>query len=283
MTEDEQNIKKESADVPPAESWWKRNRNQTGKFAVVIAALAAVTAGCFFMLRAAGFTNAEGLQSAMEGSGIWIYGMYLGLYVLQAVLLSVMPGNTALFVSAGYLIFSDFWTALILAVIGNQIASIIIFFIGRHAGRKVLYWLFDKEKFDKRLDEITDKGLKVVPALFLIPLFPNDLVCLACGASKMRFWQYMLIVAFFRTIEVFLLLAYPVIGQFFVKGRAAQDVILFINIVVIDIFLISLYYKMLIKLFKKHILRKKYHMVKADYYVEEETAETKRHEHKDEV
>jgi len=62
----------------------------------------------------------------------------------------------------------------------------------------------------------------------------------------------------------------PAIADFFITDRDIRDIIIFINIAVIDIALVAMYYKMLIKMFRKHVLRRPYKKVKTDYYVEVE-------------
>jgi len=98
---------------------------------------------------------------------------------------------------------------------------------------------------------VGSKGTHVVPWLFLIPLMPTDLVCLVCGASKMRFWQYMLIVCVFRPVEILLLISYNYIVPVLLSFEPII-VILIVNIVIIDLVLLFIYYKALMKLFKKY-------------------------------
>ena len=258
-------------------AWWAKNKRNAGKLAIVVSALIIVSAGFWLLFSKFGLTSGDGLQNAVGGYGFSTYLIFIALFIVQGVLLVVIPGNTALFVSAAFIMFGQetfgddgFLTALILCVIGNQINSTLLFFIGRTGGRKVMYWMFGKESVDKRLQLITDKGVKIVPGLLLLPFMPNDLLCMCCGASRMKYRHFLIMVIFFRSLEVLTFWSLQYAARFFWEGQSPQIKALFINTLLIDVFLVAMYYRFFIKMFKKHILRRHYKMVKADYFVEAE-------------
>ncbi|MCL2751650.1 MAG: VTT domain-containing protein [Firmicutes bacterium] len=243
------------------------------KFVTVFCVIAGFTAGCFFLFRSLGLLDKNRLNQTIADKGIWVYVIFICLFILQAVCLFMMPGNIAVFIGVGWLLFDSFWVALVMCVIGVWLASMLLFCLGRYAGRNVLYWLFNKEKLERSLEWVTQKGTTKLPALFLIPFMPNDLLCVACGASKLTFWAFLLIIIPCRAVETLLMLCYPYVGQFFITGRDIRDVLMFFNLVIVDIVLIVLYYRALVKLFRKTILRKKYVAVEKPYLVEEEVPE----------
>jgi len=65
-------------------------------------------------------------------------------------------------------------------------------------------------------------------------------------------------------------MSYPYLAKFFIDGRSIPDILIFINIAVIDVFLIAIYYRMLIRIFRKTILRKKFVVVEKPYTEEVE-------------
>ena len=240
------------------------------KLSIVILVIAAFTTGCWFLFDWLGLMHEDTASVTMKKFGIWIYVMFILLFVIQALCLCMIPGNTLLFITIAGLVFNNIWIALLLCVIGVWLAGIALFFVGRYGGRKVVYWLFGREQVEKQLDWVTQKGASVMPAFFLVPFMPNDMLCMICGMSKLRFWQFLLIIIPFRVIEVLLILSYPYILGFFVKDRPLQDVLIFINIAIIDLLLIALYYRTMIRIFRKYFLRKKYVMVEKPYTVQEE-------------
>ena len=250
--------------------FFKRNKTRIIKFSIVFVLVACFTLGCFFLFQSLGLLDKEKLSDTLADKGIWIYAIYIGLFVVQAVCLCVIPGNTTLFISVGWLLFENLWVVLLLSVIGVWLSGIALFWVGRLGGRKVLYWLFGEAAVERQLDKVTNRGTVLLPALFLVPFMPNDMLCLVCGASKLRFWAFLLIIIPCRIIEVMIILSYPYIGKFFIEGREIQDVIIFLNILVIDVVIFILYYRSLIVLFRKTILRKKYVKVETPYTVEVE-------------
>ena len=109
-----------------------------------------------------------------------------------------------------------------------------------------------------------------MPAFFLVPFMPNDMLCMICGMSKLKFWQFLIIIIPFRVIEVLMILCYPFLVDFFISGQPIQNILVFINILIIDIVFIALYYKTLIRIFRRTILRKKYVSVERPFTVLEE-------------
>jgi len=129
--------------------------------------------------------------------------------------------------------------------------SMALYCVGRFGGRKLMFWLFGKESVEKQLNWIGEKGTKAVPWLFLIPLMPTDLICLICGASRMSFWKFMLIVIVFRPIEVLLLISYNYIIPIILEYDPLI-ILLLINVAIINLVLLFIYYKAIVKLFNKY-------------------------------
>lgn len=251
------------------QNFFSKYKEKIIKLTIVALVVAAFSIGCFYLFSALGFLDSESKTLSIGGG--WIYVIFIALFVLQAICLCVIPGNTTTFVMIAAVIFqNNLFMAFLVCIIGIWISSIALFFIGRFGGRQVLYWLFNKNAVEQKLEWVTRKGATALPAFFLLPLMPNDMICMVCGMSKLRFWQFLMIIIPFRFIEILALLSYPFIVDFFISGRPIQDVLVFINIVVIDIVLIALYYKTLIRIFRKTILRKKYVPVQKTYTVLEE-------------
>jgi len=175
--------------------------------------------------------------------------------------MNLLPGTTTLFVSGiAWTLFdgaNNFLITWVIVVIGTYISSVVLYLIGRYGGRKLLFWLFSREEIERRLDWFGRNGAKGVPWLFLIPLFPTDLMCITCGAAKMKFRQYLLIVLVFRPIEMLLLLLYPmIIGSDIVRDMEVWQRILVVNVIIINFFLLAIYHKKIVDMFNKTFSRK---------------------------
>jgi len=258
--------------------WFVKYKSQLLKASIVLSVAAGIVIGVYFGLNSVGvniFSSGPPSQEAQDffaRFGVWVFLIFLVIYVLQSILLSIVPGNTTMFVLLGITVFSNFvpiWASVLFIILCNYIASIVLFYLGRFAGRGFLYWLFGKHHVEKHLQKITDKGVKIVPGLMLIPFMPNDLLSLVCGSSKMKFWHFVIIIAVCRAIEILMIFSYTYLVDIFIRSQDIAMQVIVINVLLIDIFLIYHYYKWFIKMINKHILRRDFVMVKKDYYEEE--------------
>ena len=239
--------------------FWKSKK--FWKLMMTLSIIASVTTGAFFLFRALGLNDEEGLRQTLDGLGIWLYVAFIGLFITQALVLSMVPGNTTLFVGVAFLLFDNFFVTLLVCSIAIVLSSMVLYTVGRYGGRRLLYWLFGKEAVQGKLEWISHEGQKAIPWLFLIPVMPNDLMVLVCGASKMRFWQFMLIIIVFRPMEVALLILYAYVFSTVdimdVVRNNPLEVIIVINLLIIDLVLLGIYHKNLLRLFKKNMQRVK--------------------------
>jgi membrane protein DedA with SNARE-associated domain len=147
---------------------------------------------------------------------------------------------------------------MITAIIAILLSVPLLYLLGRYGGRKLLFWLFDKEKLEKNLEWFANNGSKGVPWLFLIPFFPTDLLCVVCGAAKMRFWQFILIAVVFRPLEALLLIGYRIVGEEALSRLSTIELLLIINVIIIDIILLVIYHKALLGWFNRTFTRRRY-------------------------
>jgi len=238
----------------------RKQQMQRGLFVVMM--LAGVTIGMYFLFRAFGIDVLDSDTTLdLEGQLLTIALVFIMIYFIQSMTLNLIPGTTTVFISGiAFALFdgaNSFFTAYLISVVAVLIASVGLYFLGRYGGRTLLYWLFDKETLDKRLDWFAVNGSKGVPWLFLIPMFPTDLLCVTCGAAKMSFWQYMLIVCVFRPIEIALLLVYPlIIGSDIVQSMETWERILVVNVLVLNVVILVMYHKALLNIFNRTFNRR---------------------------
>ncbi|MCL2370844.1 MAG: VTT domain-containing protein [Firmicutes bacterium] len=216
-----------------------------------------------------------------EQQGIVLAGfIFVILYLVAALFLGLVPGTTTAFTVIAFLLFMPpssmnirgFMQALLVLSIAKFLSSLTLYYLGRFGGRRLMFWMFGKDKVEKRLNWLSEQGTKVLPWMFLVPMMPNDIVCMICGSAKMKIWMFMLIVFVFRPIESVLIWVYTVLlfGSNWWIGLDIATQVLLINIVIVNIVILIGYHKILLKIFKKTLLGKKYQMVKKDYMVEEE-------------
>jgi len=122
------------------------------------------------------------LKAIVESGGVFSFIVFVLLQILQTTVLQI----PAIFVTiAGTLVFGT-WTAFILSFIAVMIGSIIMFWVGRKAGRKFLYWLAGKEDADIWIKRMSN-GKYLFFLMMIFPLFPDDILCVVAGLTNMSF------------------------------------------------------------------------------------------------
>jgi uncharacterized membrane protein YdjX (TVP38/TMEM64 family) len=126
------------------------------------------------------FSNQEKAKQFVESAGIFGPLAFILLQVLQVVVAPI-PGQVAGLLG-GYL-FGPF-TGLFYSIVGATIGFTAIFIVSRKLGRPFVEKFFKKELIDK-FDYITrSKGTLGLFLIFLLPAFPDDLICYLAGLTK---------------------------------------------------------------------------------------------------
>lgn len=124
----------------------------------------------------------EKIKKIVESGGAFSMVVFMLLQILQTTILQI---PAILITVAGSLIFGS-WTAFVLSFVAILLGSILMFFLGRYAGRKFLNWLIGKEDADKWIDRIS-QGKYLFFLMMLFPIFPDDILCAVAGVTNMGF------------------------------------------------------------------------------------------------
>jgi len=202
----------------------------------------------------------------MQGTdGFWLsIFIFVCLYVTASLVLGMVPGTTTAFIILGFTIWwlpevnsidgnpiNGFFKSLLALSISMVTSAFTLYGLGRFGGRKLVIWMFGEEKVTKTLDWVQRNGTRAIPWMFLIPMMPNDIVCMICGASKMKLIPFSLIVLVFRPIEAVLVWSYTV---FLLETDLWQQMNgterwLAINMVLINLILLVTYHKFILRVF----------------------------------
>ena len=118
---------------------------------------------------------------------------------LQVVLLPV-PGSVA--VAVGVAMFGPLKCAFF-SFIGIVLGSVAAFAIGRWVGYKAVCWIVGQENLDKWLKKLKGKDYLILSLMFLLPLFPDDILCFVAGLSSMTWPYFLIMITVTRAISVF--------------------------------------------------------------------------------
>lgn len=168
--------------------------------AYVLLALAAVIA---YVLLETGFLEIirdEGsLQAYLKRAGVWMSILFITLQFSQVV---ILPIPSTVTVVAGAALFGPLMGS-VYSLIGIVIGSVTAFLIGRYAGYRVVAWLVGKDTLDKWLKKVKGKDKLLLSAMFLLPVFPDDVLCFVAGLSSMSLWFFIVVILVSRILAIF--------------------------------------------------------------------------------
>lgn len=134
-------------------------------------------------------SNRDELVRVMQSLGPWAPLLYITLQVLQVVVAPI-PGQIV--GGVGGFLFGH-W-GILWTTIGSFIGFWLVFLIARKFGRPLLERIFKKPVIDKFDFIINAKGAAlIIFAIFLLPGFPDDVVCYIAGLTKLSLKKLMLV------------------------------------------------------------------------------------------
>lgn len=155
-----------------------------------------------FILQKTGFfeivNDEKTLQKYLETAGAWMPLLYVLLQYLQVV---VLPIPSVVSTVAGVALFGPFKT-IIYSLIGIILGSFTAFFIGRKLGHKAVSWMVGEENLHAWQRKLKGKDNFVLTIMFLMPMFPDDILCFIAGLSSMTVRYFSIMILITRTIGV---------------------------------------------------------------------------------
>jgi len=116
--------------------------------------------------------------------------VYIGLQILQVVI-SVLPGQVFQ-LAAGYLY--SFFPALLYALIGAALGTMISFSLARVLGRDFVHLFFGEKNTEYYMQRLNSKrAYTIVFLLYLIPGIPKDMISYVAGISEMKFKPFVML------------------------------------------------------------------------------------------
>lgn len=142
--------------------------------------------------------NVEELRKFVKESGQWGILVLFGLTLLQVV---VLPIPAAVTILIGVLMYGS-TVSFIVSTLGTIAGSIICFLLGKFFGYRVVAWIIGDEKAKKYADFINEKGKIPFIVMLLFPFFPDDILCMAAGLTKMTFKFFIITVVLMRPVMI---------------------------------------------------------------------------------
>lgn len=142
-------------------------------------------------------SDRQKITTAIQSFGIFAPLVYILLQATQTVIAPI-PGQVTGFV--GGFLFG--WWGILWTVIGSAIGFFIVFSLSRKFGRPLIEKIIKKEHLD-RFDFVAGKKAPLILFLiFLLPGFPDDIVCYVAGLTEVPIKQLMLLIVLGRLPSV---------------------------------------------------------------------------------
>ena len=112
------------------------------------------------------------------------------------------------------------------------IASCFAFIIGRIWGTKAIIKLMGNKKYDTYKNILNKHSKLYLSLMFILPFFPDDLLCILAGTTDMKFYQFLLISLFTMPISIIVTAFLVVCFIIFFQKSLIKNVIFFLIIIV---------------------------------------------------
>lgn len=217
--------------------------NKWIKIFLIIFTFALASIIIYAILKHFGITNISTLKSLISKSGKWAPIVYTIILTLVLVCLCFVPLlNTALAI-LGIAMFGS-KVAFATNLIAIFFSTSILFFIGDKFGEKFARKFIGETEFNETQNLLDTKSKLWLPIIFIIPAIPDEAVCLIAGMTKIKYWYLLIVSLIYHAVEIglFCFLGGDLISW---SSLTLFDWIIFVNIIIIDIFLIKKFEKFL--------------------------------------
>ena len=155
----------------------------------------AVLGGSLWALYATGFFQAADSREALEAyfarCAPWSHLSYFGIQLVSVV---IAPSPSTITAAAGAYLFG-LWPSFLLTWGAVTLGSAIVFGLARLLGGRFACQFVGKKLSEKYLDLIRRKRDVFLLLAFLLPFFPDDLLCILAGLTDISFKRFFLLAA----------------------------------------------------------------------------------------
>lgn len=165
---------------------------------LILAAVLLLLAGGGWFLYASGFFRAA---RSLDGLRAYIVHFapysHLAFFLVQllSVILAPIPSNIT--AAAGGVLFGT-WPAFLLTFGAVVAGSLLVFWLARVLGRDFADRLVSRKLSEKYQDVLRTKAPVFLVLAFLFPFFPDDMLCILAGLTKLSFRRFTVIVLLTR-------------------------------------------------------------------------------------
>ena len=142
------------------------------------------------------------------------------VYILvQFLQVTFIPISSTPVTVLGSIMF-PWWKCLLFTLLGQIAGSWLAFWIGRKFGLKAIYKFTKPQTVQKWRDKMKGREKTTLVFMFLLPVFPDDLLCLLSGLTDMRHSTFLVTQLFSRTLTAL----WTIFGTLLVKRMAQLNI-----------------------------------------------------------
>ncbi len=165
---------------------------------LILAAVLLLLAGGGWFLYSSGFFQAarslDGLRAYIAHFAPYSHLAFFLVQLLSVVLAPIPSNITA---AAGGVLFGT-WPAFLLTFGAVVAGSLLVFWLARALGRDFADRLVSRKLSEKYQDVLRTKAPVFLVLAFLFPFFPDDMLCILAGLTKLSFRRFAVIVLLTR-------------------------------------------------------------------------------------
>ncbi|HWO98335.1 MAG TPA: VTT domain-containing protein [Bacillus sp. (in: firmicutes)] len=155
----------------------------------------------FYITKFLVLTDTYGMETVLKESTSFAKFVFFLICFSQPI---ILPIPEAVTIPAGSAVFGSF-TAALLSFFGTVAGIVVMFFIARFGGQKLVSKLV-KEKHLKKYQEYVGRNETTILALmFIIPILPDEIICVGAGISGVSFKRFFMIASLSKLITTSLL------------------------------------------------------------------------------
>lgn len=170
---------------------------QKKKWAVLALTVLLLGAGGLFLYRSGFFaacTSIPALRAYIDRSAPYSHLTFFVVQLLSVVLAPIPSNLTA---AAGGLLFGT-WPAFFLTYGAVMAGSLLVFWLARTLGRDFVDRVVSRKLAEKYQKVIRAKTTVFLALAFLLPYFPDDMLCILAGLTPITFGRFALLALFTR-------------------------------------------------------------------------------------
>ncbi len=142
--------------------------------------------------------SAEAIKNLILSSGKWGIVVFFVITLLQVVVLPIPASVTVLL---GALIYGS-TVSFLVSVLATIVGSLICYLLGYFFGFKLVAWLIGKNKTKKAMSYLDKKARIPFVLMLLFPFFPDDILCMVAGLTRMSFKFYLITILLCRPVSL---------------------------------------------------------------------------------